>query len=115
MSSSLAAEPLVFDPYAPATVRDPHPLFRRLREEAPLHHDPERGFFALSRFADVEAGLRDTATFSSRFGVTLDLLAGGFEIPPGTVILEDPPTHTIHRNLLSRMFTNRRVSQLEPT
>src|SRR5262249_5041225 len=49
------------------------------------------------------------------FGVTLELLAGGFEIPPGTVILEDPPTHTIHRSLLARMFTNRRVSQLEPT
>ena len=36
------------------------------------------------------------------------------EIPPGTLIFEDPPTHGIHRALLSRMFTPRRIGELEP-
>jgi cytochrome P450 len=36
------------------------------------------------------------------------------EIPPGTLIFEDPPIHNIHRNLLSRMFTPRKVHALEP-
>ena len=52
--------------------------------------------------------------FVSRNGVTLDLLKGGMEIPPGTLIFEDPPTHGIHRALLSRMFTPRRIGELEP-
>ena len=42
------------------------------------------------------------------------MLKSGFEIPPGTVIFEDPPTHTIHRKLLSRMFTPRSIAELEP-
>ncbi len=46
--------------------------------------------------------------------MTLDILKSGFEIPPGTVIFEDPPAHTIHRGLLTRMFTPRRIAQLEP-
>jgi cytochrome P450 len=112
---AVATDELTFDPYDEATVRDPHALFRRMRAEAPLLHNEARSFFALSRFRDVEQALLDPVTYSSRYGVTLELLAGGIEIPPGTVILEDPPTHTIHRSLLSRMFTNRRVSQLEPT
>ena len=105
---------LTFDPFDGATIFDPHPLFRRLREEAPLYHDEVGGFYALSRYHDVEQTLLDTHTFSSRFGVTLDLLRGGYEIPPGTLIFEDPPVHTLHRRLLSRMFTARRVSSLEP-
>lgn len=36
------------------------------------------------------------------------------EIPPGTLVFEDPPIHNIHRNLLSRMFTPRKISALEP-
>jgi cytochrome P450 len=42
------------------------------------------------------------------------LIKSGIEIPPGTVIFEDPPSHTIHRSLLSRMFTPRKVAALEP-
>src|SRR2546423_14969982 len=36
------------------------------------------------------------------------------EMPPGTLIFEDPPVHTIHRRLLSRVFTPKRVAALEP-
>ncbi len=35
-------------------------------------------------------------------------------MPPGILIFEDPPIHTIHRSLLSRVFTPRRVAALEP-
>ena len=35
-------------------------------------------------------------------------------MPPGILIFEDPPTHTIHRALLSRVFTPRQVNGLEP-
>ena len=67
-----------------------------------------------SRYEDVESGLKDRETFISGRGGVLELIKSGIEIPPGTVIFEDPPTHTIHRGLLSRMFTPRKVAALEP-
>jgi cytochrome P450 len=108
------ATDLYYDPNDRETVFDPHGLFRRLRDEAPLYHNEEIGFYALSRFEDVERAHTNRQTFISSRGVTLDILQSGMEIPPGTVIFEDPPTHGIHRGLLSRMFTPRRVSGLEP-
>ena len=42
------------------------------------------------------------------------MAAERFTLPPGVVIFEDPPQHTVHRNLLSRVFTPKKVSALEP-
>ncbi len=113
MSSSTVSE-LNYDPTSEEIAYDPHPLFRRLRAEAPLYYSEEHDFYALSRFEDVERAHLDKETYISSRGVTLSLLKANVEFPPGTVIFEDPPTHTIHRALLSRMFTPRKVSALEP-
>ena len=114
MPPSDTDQALIYDPYSMEIGYNPHPLFRRLRDEAPVYHNDEHNFFALSRFEDVERAHVDRETFISSRGVTLDLLKAGVEFPPGTLIFEDPPTHTIHRSLLSRMFTPRKVSALEP-
>ena len=103
-----------YDPYDVAIDADPYPTFRRLREEAPLYVNEPHDFFAVSRFEDVERGLKDPATFVSGRGGILELIKAGIEMPPGILIFEDPPTHTIHRRLLSRMFTPKRVADLEP-
>ncbi len=114
MTSATTTSELVYDPYDRETILSPHAVFRRLREEAPLYYSEQHGFYAVSRFEDVERTLVSRDAFVSRNGVTLDLLKGGMEIPPGTLIFEDPPTHGIHRALLSRMFTPRRIGELEP-
>ena len=62
----------------------------------------------------VDAALVDFATFSSARGAVLEIIQSGMDIPPGTLIFEDPPIHNIHRKLLSRIFTPRKVSALEP-
>ncbi|MBL7502760.1 cytochrome P450 [Frankia sp. CNm7] len=103
-----------WDPYDPAFAADPYPTYRRLREEAPLYYNEKYNFYAVSRFADCERGLPDWKTFSSAKGGILELIQSGIEIPPGTLIFEDPPIHDIHRKLLSRVFTPRRIAQLEP-
>ncbi len=77
-----------------------------------MYHREEQDFWAVSRFDDVKEVLLNRETFPSYRGVTLDILRSGMEFP-GTLIFEDPPSHTVHRALLSRMFTNRRVSTLE--
>ena len=60
-----------FDPYDTSLVVVPYPLFKRLRDEAPLYRNDQYDFFALSRFADVEKGLREHETFSSARGNVL--------------------------------------------
>jgi cytochrome P450 len=102
-----------FDPYDVSINAEPYPVFHRLREESPLYYNEAHDFYALSRFEDVERGLLDAATYISGRGAILELIKAGIEMPPGILIFEDPPTHTIHRRLLSRAFTARRVNELE--
>ena len=98
----------------PASPPIPWPLFNRMREEAPLYYNEPHDFYAVSRYADVERVLTDTETYSSARGVMLELIKLNMEIPPGTLIMEDPPIHNIHRQLLARVFSPRRIAELEP-
>src|SRR5215470_1711414 len=113
--ASMGADaPLYWDPYDVKIAANPYPVFRRLREEAPLYYNEQHGFYALSRFDDVEKGLRDHSTYISGRGVILEFIKANFPVPPGVFIFEDPPVHTIHRGLLSRVFTPKKMNALEP-
>jgi len=103
-----------FDPYDVGLIADPYPMFARLRDEAPLYYNAEFDFYALSRYADVSKALVDHETYSSARGVILELIKANLEIPSGMLIFEDPPIHDVHRKLLSRMFTPRKINALEP-
>ncbi len=103
-----------YDPYSVEINTDPYPVYRRLREEAPLYYNDAHDFYALSRYEDVERGLLNAQTYISGKGGIIELIRANIEMPPGILIFEDPPTHTIHRRLLSRAFTPRRVAELEP-
>ena len=105
---------LRYDPYDVEINRDPYPAFRRLREEAPLYYNEEHDFFALSRFADVERGLAERETYISGRGAIIEVIRANMEMPPGVIIFEDPPIHTLHRGLLSRVFTPKKMNALEP-
>ena len=105
---------LYWDPYDARFVDDPWPVFNRIREEAPLYYNQTHDFYALSRYADVERAVTDWETFSSSRGVILELIKANMEMPPGTLIMEDPPVHDIHRKLLARVFSPRRIAELEP-
>ena len=103
-----------YDPYDVAINADPYPAFRRLREESPLYYNAQYDFFAVSRYDDVEQGLKDRETYISGRGAILELIRADLEMPPGVFIFEDPPVHTVHRGLLSRVFTPKKMNALEP-
>jgi len=105
---------LYYDPYDVDNDTDPYPVYRRLREEAPLYYNEQYDFYAVSRYEDCERGLVDAKRYISSRGGILELIKANIDIPPGTLIFEDPPVHTVHRALLSRVFTPKRVSALEP-
>ena len=108
-----AASDVYFDPYDVELNADPYPMFRRLREEVPLYYNEQHDLYALSRFADVDDALVDFQTFSSAKGAILELIKANIAIPSGVLLFEDPPIHDIHRKLLSRMFTPRKINELE--
>src|SRR5262245_52721295 len=103
-----------YDPYDPVTCFDPFPVFQRLRDDAPLYYNARLDFFALSRFDDVERAFVDRHTYINGRGDVLEAIQSNMPVPPGFFIFEDPPLHTAHRGVLSRSFTPKRMSALEP-
>jgi cytochrome P450 len=103
----------VYDPFDPAFQADPYPAYRRLRDEDPVHHHGDPPFWALSRFEDIWAATRDAETFSSAQGLTFypDEI-GTLGLAP-TIVMLDPPRHTVLRRLVSHGFTPRRIAALE--
>jgi cytochrome P450 len=102
-----------YDPYDAAISADPFPTFQRLRDEAPVYFNERFDVWALSRHADIEVALRDWETFSNSRGDILEIIQGGFDLPSGVVMFEDPPVHTMHRGLMTRVFTPKRMNDLE--
>ena len=99
-----------YNPFDHAIVDDAYAVYRRLRDETPVYHNRDVDFWALSRFEDVMAAHLDPATFSSTHGATIEGVDGGRPF----LIAKDPPEHTWHRKIVSRVFTPRRIGGLEP-
>ncbi len=112
--SAAGTTDLYYDPYDFEIDADPYPIWKRLRDEQPLYYNERYDFYALSRFADVERALVDWRTYSSAHGTLLEIMRSGMEIPAGSIIFEDPPNHDLHRGLLSRVFTPRKMNAIEP-
>lgn len=105
---------LYYDPFDFDIDSDPYPVWRRLREEAPLYYNERYDFYALSRFEDVRGALMDWRTYSSARGTLIEMIKSDHGPMPGSIIFEDPAAHDVHRSLLSRVFTPRRIKALEP-
>lgn len=101
-----------WDPYDVTIDADPYPVWKRLHDEAPVYRNERFDFWALSRFADVEAAHRDPATYSSAHGTVLELMSER-GAPTAMMIFLDPPDHTRVRSLVSRAFTPRRIEGLQ--
>ena len=114
MPDPTAATAIVYyDPYDIGITADPYPVFARLRDEAPLYYNERYDFWALSRHADVEKALSDWETFSNSRSDILELVKSTFDMPKGVMMFEDPPEHTMLRGLMSRVFTPRRMAEIE--
>lgn len=99
-----------YNPFDWETAHNPYPVYRQLRDEAPVYHNEQVGFWALSRYDDVVAAHLNTDDFSSAQGVTIE----GAEKDAPFIIVKDPPEHTAHRKIVARLFTPRRIALMEP-
>ncbi|HEX3547267.1 MAG TPA: cytochrome P450 [Mycobacterium sp.] len=106
---------VILDPYDYDFHEDPYPYYKRLRDEAPLYHNKNLGFWALSRHRDVLQGFRNSTTLSNRDGVSLDPVSRGPHASKTMSFLAmDDPAHLRLRTLVSKGFTPRRIRELEP-
>jgi cytochrome P450 len=103
-----------YDPYDFEIDADPYPTWKRMRDEAPLYYNEKYDFYALSRFEDVQRCSVDWPTYISGRGSVLEIIKAGIEIAPGSILFEDPPTHDVHRGILSRVFTPKKMLAIEP-
>lgn len=109
-----------FDPTDHAFVVDPYPRYRQLQESPVLHRDAE-GLWVLTRYADVQAAVRDPRLSSDpahgdgpradRRARRVPLFSEG---NARTMLTSDPPDHTRLRRLANRAFTPRAVERLRP-
>ncbi len=103
---------LRWDPFDESLKDDPHPVWKRLRDEAPAYYNKEYDFWALSRFEDVERAHREPQRYSSAHSTVLEAMTEEAQ-SEGMMIFHDPPEHTSMRRLVSKAFTPRRVAELE--
>lgn len=102
---------IYWDPYDAELDTNPYPVWQRLRDESPVYRNDQYDFWALSRFADVQAASNDTKTFSSSRGTVLEYMGndyGEMEV----LIFMDPPAHSALRALVSRAFTPKRTLEM---
>jgi len=102
-----------WDPYRQDLTPNPYPTYKRLREEMPLYYNEEHDFYAVSRYADIEATLRDRDLFSSAHGDILEFIKARSVMPDSVFIHQDPPKHTAYRALMQRIITPKRMFAVE--
>jgi cytochrome P450 family 130 len=113
MSLDESVKDVEWAPFGRDTWRDPYPLYRRLRDEAPVHRNRDKEIWVLSRFSDVYAAALDSSTFSSAHGISLTNEREHLALLP-TMVMADPPEHTRYRRMVNRSFSPRSVSEIEP-
>jgi cytochrome P450 len=101
-----------FNPLPPESFDSAHEDFARLRSECPVAHASAwGGFWALTRYDDVVAVLRDYQTFTTSVQNVVPGLAFTGRRPP---LHLDPPEHTWYRRPLTPFFTTKKMQQIEP-
>jgi cytochrome P450 len=114
--TTLSRSPVEFDPFSAEFFNDPTELYRRMRDEAPVYFNEKYGFYALFLYEDVCTAHKDWPTFTSTHGVDLSMLTKDPALIElyRSMIMMDPPQHDRMRALVSRVFTPRAISSLEP-
>src|SRR6185369_7532115 len=106
----------LLDPYQHVTeefLRDPYPTYELLRNEAPIFKGPDSQRWLVSKYADVNAILRDNRFSSERYGGPMDERFSAVQRSHSNwMLMKDEPDHTRLRTLVNRAFTPATVEGL---
>lgn len=106
------------DFFSPEVQECPFQVYRQLQDEAPVWQMPGTNVFVVTRYDDIRAIIRDPARFSSNFSALLNagssndevtaIYEQGYEMVE-TLLTQDPPRHRVYRNLVNKVFSNKRI------
>ncbi len=115
---------LVWNPASAANLRDPYPMYARFRERDPVHASRLIAGWALFRYADATAVLRDPRFSADERNSKNFALQRRQLVAAGALDADDPieqsmlrmdaPDHTRLRGLVSKGFLPRAVERLRP-
>jgi cytochrome P450 len=95
-------------------MNDPYPTWKRLRDEAPLHYNEKYDLYALTCYEDVQR-VSSTGARTTRVGVLCSRRSRQeSRYNRAASCSRTPPAHDEHRKLLARVFTPRRMAEIEP-
>jgi cytochrome P450 len=103
----------VYDPFSYEIDEDPYPVYRWMRDEAPIYRNEQLDFYALTRFSDNLDAFIDKDAYTSTWSTSLEFMDQP-HADSGLMIWMDPPEHNRYRGLVSKAFTPRRIADLEP-
>ncbi len=103
-----------YDPFSDQILDDPFPVYRQLRDEAPVYYVEGLNSWALSRFEDIWNAGADPTTFSSPGPDPQTPDSPDETLVGGSIFSLNPPTHTVVRKLLAPKFRPGGVKHLEP-
>ena len=96
----------------------PFHVYQQLQEEAPVWQMPGTNVFVVTRYDDIREIIRDPSQFSSSFSALLNtgssneevnsIYGQGYEMVE-TLLTQDPPRHRVYRNLVNKVFSNKRI------
>lgn len=108
----------------PDVQRCPYPLIEKMHQDAPVFLDPVTGFYVVVGFADIAHVNQRTDLFSNQTSIILGVGAETPEIKElygtegfprmHTLVTNDPPSHTMYRAIVDKVFTTSFVRTLEP-
>ena len=106
---------VAYNPLSDAMVRDPYPVYAKLRERSPVHYSRLSDAVLLSRYKDVDAILRNHARFTVNPDLRKSRKARYKPTPEErSILFIDPPDHTRLRSLVNKAFTRSAINALEP-
>ncbi len=111
MSDANLVAPFEYDLFSHDIQEDPYPVYEWLHSQGPVYRNESRDYYALARFEDVAAALRDWQRFSSSAGVRPDDL---LELQGPSIIAMVPPRHRELRQLVQPAFLPQEIARLEP-
>jgi cytochrome P450 len=104
-----------YDPFSEEVIRDPYPIYKRLRDESPCHHLEKWDAYALSRFEDIWQASMDAKNYSAAKGTTASHLLTKVQPVTPMLNLMDPPQHSKLRSQIRKFFQPGHVKAHQPT
>jgi cytochrome P450 len=96
-----------YDPYDLSNDTDSQKIYKHLRDNDPCHWDSKYKMWIISRYSDIKKYMKDSKTFSSKYGITLETRRNYHNNNFKRLFMEeDPPEHNRPRQIINLILND---------